>query len=199
MLKDIKKGWNIFFTSNSRLYKSLIIFSIMVSIILLIIVSSNSGKELKPYTTFSLTLFSFTVTTGIGNIYEFLSIHYLFDELQDKNEKRKLVFVGSLQNIILISDFLYLLFIPTNVLIQILFIIFLFFVVYCIFMWINRDEKIHKINKDTLNIKSEIEDTIAKHQINDDYLINTYQNKKNIVANIQNDNINININFKKTK
>ncbi|UIK44787.1 hypothetical protein J4Z29_001097 [Staphylococcus epidermidis] len=147
MLKDIKKGWNIFFTSNSRLYKSLIIFSIMVSIILLIIVSSNSGKELKPYTTFSLTLFSFTVTTGIGNIYEFLSIHYLFDELQDKNEKRKLVFVGSLQNIILISDFLYLLFIPTNVLIQILFIIFLFFVVYCIFMWINRDEKYIKLIK----------------------------------------------------
>lgn len=130
MIKSLKYIWDIFFSSNSRLYKGLIIFSLMISVILLFIVCSNVGKELEAYTTISLTLFSFTVTNGISNIYEFLSIHYFIDELQDKVEKRKLVFIGSLQNIILISDFLMVLFLPIHILQQITFIFISFLITF---------------------------------------------------------------------
>ena len=199
MIKSLKYIWDIFFSSNSRLYKGLIIFSLMISVILLFIVCSNVGKELEAYTTISLTLFSFTVTNGISNIYEFLSIHYFIDELQDKVEKRKLVFIGSLQNIILISDFLMVLFLPIHILQQITFIFISFLITFFILMWINRDEKVYSFNENTLNIKSEIEKSIAKHQINDDYTINIYQNKNNIVTKIQSDKVTINILLKKAK
>ncbi|MCG2352989.1 hypothetical protein K4U46_09070 [Staphylococcus epidermidis] len=66
-------------------------------------------------------------------------------------------------------------------------------------MWINRDEKVYSFNENTLNIKSEIEKSIAKHQINDDYTINIYQNKNNIVTKIQSDKVTINILLKKAK
>lgn len=167
--------FEILYKNNSRAYKGCLILSIIIMAIMTTIAGAIITKsELPKYTSIVIALYSFITTSGLGNIYEYISSHNDFNEVQDKKEKRKLVFVGTIENVVMIFVILGML-IPSTALRIFLVIGALGYVVLLIWAWFNRDEKVRSRNIDTENIETNIKNYIKDLNASDDYKLNIYQ------------------------
>lgn len=199
LLTSFKKLLNLYFFANSRLYQACFLLSILLVSILLLIVSFNNENSLPTYITLTITLFSFTVTTGLSNIYEFVSSYYNFDELQDKNEKRKIAFIGTMENVILVSIILVGKLFPNILTLIIIIVIVISYIFFLIWAYLNSDLKVYKSNINTKKIESEIKNIITAKFKKERYKVNVYQNVKEIHVKINNDEIDISIKLKKNR
>ncbi|WP_462211399.1 hypothetical protein [Staphylococcus hominis] len=167
--------FEILYKNNSRAYKGCLILSIIIMAIMTTIASVIiQNSKLPNYAPIVIALYSFFTTSGLGNIYEYISSYNDFNEVQDKKEKRKLVFVGTIENIVMITVILVML-IPSILLRILLVIVALGYVVLLIWAWLNRDEKVRSRNTDTENIEKNIKNYIKDLNASDDYKLNIYQ------------------------